>query len=554
MKLDTRAIRYLTAEDWRVLVALQQCSAGGESLSDADSELAQVEVGSKNHEIVPTPLITQLSGLRGGSGVDKSISSLAKVGLIAKVKNATYDGYRLTYGGLDYLALNTYRKQSSVYSVGNQIGVGKESDIYVVADPNGTQRVLKIHRLGRISFRTVKTNRDYLRNRSSASWMYLSRLAAMKEFAFMRVLKDNGFSVPEPIAQSRHTLVMELIDAFPLRQIASIPDPALLYAELVEMIISLARHGLIHGDFNEFNILVRETRERTRTPTPTASRSRVRTPSPSLNSNPAPKSDPSPSDSALAPLSESQDVTEQFSEGDQAPINSTSSPNPNPSTQSQNVRLIPVLIDFPQMLSISHPDAQSYFDRDVSCIKRFFQRRFGFTSDTPGPFFADAVEPRQLVKRLDVEVQASGFSKKIVKELEAHLAASRLEPEDMEHPASQDEADDASSSSETSLDDDADDSPIYPEIAYLAATTHKDLTEAPPKMNEREDAQSEIIGAMRELDTSPDHKASSPPTGSTPIKAYGDKTTHGIAQSRTREQDKGKRAGSGKKAAAGWAI
>ncbi|KAK4925407.1 hypothetical protein LTR28_012259, partial [Elasticomyces elasticus] len=243
-----------------------------------------------------------------------------------------------------------------------------------------------------------------------------------------------------------------------------------------------------------------------------------------------------------------------FSEGDQAPINSTSSPNPNPSTQSQNVRLIPVLIDFPQMLSISHPDAQSYFDRDVSCIKRFFQRRFGFTSDTPGPFFADAVEPRQLVKRLDVEVQASGFSKKIVKELEAHLAASRLEPEDMEHPASQDEADDASSSSETSLDDDADDSPIYPEIAYLAATTHKDLTEAPPKMNEREDAQSEIIGAMRELDTSPDHKASSPPTGSTPIKAYGDKTTHGIAQSRTREQDKGKRAGSGKKAAAGWAI
>ncbi|KAK4996925.1 hypothetical protein LTR28_000026, partial [Elasticomyces elasticus] len=192
MKLDTRAIRYLTAEDWRVLVA--QCSARGESLSDADSELAQVEVGSKNHQIVPTPLITQLSGLRGGSGVDKSISSLAKVGLIAKVKNATYDGYRLTYGGLDYLALNTYRKQSSVYSVGNQIGVGKESDIYVVADPNGTQRVLKIHRLGRISFRTVKTNRDYLRNRSSASWMYLSRLAAMKEYAFMRVLKDNGFS------------------------------------------------------------------------------------------------------------------------------------------------------------------------------------------------------------------------------------------------------------------------------------------------------------------------------------------------------------------------
>lgn len=67
MKLDTKAIRYLTAEDWRVLTA--------------------VEMGSKNHEIVPTPLITQIASLRS-SGVHKCISNLAKVGLIAKVKNA----------------------------------------------------------------------------------------------------------------------------------------------------------------------------------------------------------------------------------------------------------------------------------------------------------------------------------------------------------------------------------------------------------------------------------------------------------------------------------
>lgn len=48
----------------------------------------QVEMGSKNHEVVPTSLIAQISGLRGASGVNKSISAIAKVGLIAKVKNA----------------------------------------------------------------------------------------------------------------------------------------------------------------------------------------------------------------------------------------------------------------------------------------------------------------------------------------------------------------------------------------------------------------------------------------------------------------------------------
>jgi RIO kinase 2 len=103
----------------------------------------QVEMGSKNHEVVPNSLTAQISGLRGG-GVNKVLGSLAKRGLISKVQNSKCasiphscncssiepskdDGYRLTYGGYDYLALRTFSKRGSVYSVGNQIGVGKES-------------------------------------------------------------------------------------------------------------------------------------------------------------------------------------------------------------------------------------------------------------------------------------------------------------------------------------------------------------------------------------------------------------------------------------------
>jgi len=37
------------------------------------------------------------------------------------------EGYRLTYGGYDYLAMRALSKRDSMYSVGNQIGVGKES-------------------------------------------------------------------------------------------------------------------------------------------------------------------------------------------------------------------------------------------------------------------------------------------------------------------------------------------------------------------------------------------------------------------------------------------
>lgn len=56
------------------------------------------------------------------------------------------DGYRLTNTGYDYLALKTLTTRQIVSSFGNQIGVGKESNIYVVADPEDKPICLKLHR------------------------------------------------------------------------------------------------------------------------------------------------------------------------------------------------------------------------------------------------------------------------------------------------------------------------------------------------------------------------------------------------------------------------
>lgn len=183
----------------------------------------------------------------------------------------------------------------------------------------------------------------------------------------MKVLRENGFRVPEPVAQSRHTVVMELIDAFPLRQIQEVPDPAGLYAELIDIVLRLASFGLIHGDFNEFNILIREDE---------------------------------------VPATETSDEAK------------TEISDPKVGTV-----LTPVIIDFPQMVSIDHTNAEMYFDRDINCIKSFFERRFGFVSDERGPFFADAKKLAGGLKskRLDVEVEASGFSKKMAKELDKYM-------------------------------------------------------------------------------------------------------------------------------------
>lgn len=56
------------------------------------------------------------------------------------------DGYRLTNMGYDYLALKTLARRDVVTSFGNQIGVGKESNIYIVANSGGEELCLKLHR------------------------------------------------------------------------------------------------------------------------------------------------------------------------------------------------------------------------------------------------------------------------------------------------------------------------------------------------------------------------------------------------------------------------
>jgi RIO-like serine/threonine protein kinase len=74
---------------------------------------------------------------------------------------------------------------------------------------------------------------------------------------------------------------MEFIDAYPLyvagsfdqylmseqrsltspvrRQIDEVPSPGKLYSQLMDVIVRFAHAGLIHGDYNEFNILIRRS-------------------------------------------------------------------------------------------------------------------------------------------------------------------------------------------------------------------------------------------------------------------------------------------------------
>ncbi|CAD7967071.1 unnamed protein product [Amoebophrya sp. A120] len=299
MRLDTSILRYLTKEDFRVLTS--------------------IEMGQKNHEFVPTTLIEAISNLRRG-GCRKVLSLLLKHKLVVH-DGKKYDGYKLTYNGYDFLALKTFLSRNLIDDVQmTRIGVGKEADVHVCYDQNGKKLALKLHRLGRISFRSIKNNRDYLQHRKHASWMYLSRLAATKEYAYSKALFDAGFNVPKAIDHNRHAILMEFVDAFPLYQMRMLNRPEKVMSSLFRLLLRLAKAGIIHGDFNEFNLMI--------------------------------------------------DTNEKIT-----------------------------LIDFPQIVTMEHTNADFYFERDVNCVLRFFRKRFNLECEE-FPTFEDA---KQMYEELQLE-------------------------------------------------------------------------------------------------------------------------------------------------------
>jgi RIO kinase 2 len=351
MKLDASGLQYLRREELRTLTC--------------------VELGTRNHEIVPTTLIITLSGLPPAK-TKKSLQQLHAYKLVARDK-AAYNGYKLSYMGYDFLALRSLAQQKILKRIGQKLGVGKESDIFYALCANGEEVVVKLHRLGRTSFRAVKNKRDYLGKRHAGSWMFLSRLSAQREFTFMKALYAKGYPIPEPLGWSRHCIAMQRIYGRPLCNISDLLNPQKTYERLMELIVQLAEIGLVHGDFNEFNLMV----------------------------------------------DDEDNVT---------------------------------VIDFPQMISTKHPNAEEQFCHDVNCVQLYFKKKFKLE-------FEDEIDSRALFQSierkedLDVQLRASGWQGNDESDDDEDLAEEidQEEDESESNSSSEDDDDDQEENENSSL-------------------------------------------------------------------------------------------------------
>lgn len=214
-----------------------------------------------------------------------------------------YVGYHINQHGYDCLALNGLVQADIIESFGKSVGIGKEADVYEGLTPDNDVVAIKIHRLGRTSFRQTKRYRDYTANKHHLSWLYASRLAAEKEYEALTILHPLKISVPSPYGQNRHIVVMSNIVGDDLYTINELKRPDKVFDKLLKNIEkSYIKAQIIHGDLSEFNIII----------TP---------------------------------------------------------------------KLEPLLIDWPQWVSITHPNALFYLKRDITNVCNFFEKKFDIISD-----------------------------------------------------------------------------------------------------------------------------------------------------------------------------
>jgi len=220
--------------------------------------LTGIEIEMKNWEWVPVPELQKYTELPPEK-LSYHLKRLRRQKMVVGTLDP-YEGYKIYFEAYDALALNTYVQRKTFSAVGSEIGVGKESVVIevlkepeiAIADPEVL--ILKLHREGRTSFKQVKRTREHLVGKEHFSWIYAARLAANREFTIMKKLYPD-ISIPKPIDQNRHTIVMEVAKGSELSK-TKVLDPEWYLDEILCQIRLVYGKGIIHNDLSEYNIFV----------------------------------------------------------------------------------------------------------------------------------------------------------------------------------------------------------------------------------------------------------------------------------------------------------
>jgi RIO kinase 2 len=219
-------------------------------LNKSDFKILKVFASSlKTRQFLNLSTLSQYSNLSQRL-VQHHLERFVKSGLVGK----SNIGYTLLVTGLDIYVLKILANRNTITSIGPQIGIGKEAEIYLAHDSQEQDKILKMFRLGRSSFKQIKRKRDV--NTSTSSWLLLNIQTAKKEYDILNYLRHSSASFPTPLYRSFHCIVMEPFYGIRLADAESLDDPKSVLEKIIGNVKIAYQNGYINGDLNEYNIMV----------------------------------------------------------------------------------------------------------------------------------------------------------------------------------------------------------------------------------------------------------------------------------------------------------
>lgn len=220
------------------------------SLNKSDFKILKVFASSlKTRQILNLSTLSQYSNLNQRL-VEHHLERLVKSGLVGK----SNIGFTLLVTGLDIYVLKILSNRNTITSIGPQIGIGKEAEIYLAHDSQEKDKILKMFRLGRSSFKQIKRKRDI--STSTSNWLLLNIQTAKREYDILNYLRQSSTSFPTPLYRSFHCIVMEPFYGSRLADAESLDDPQSVLEKIISNVKIAYQNGYINGDLNEYNIMV----------------------------------------------------------------------------------------------------------------------------------------------------------------------------------------------------------------------------------------------------------------------------------------------------------
>ncbi len=210
------------------------------------------------NEFIPYSKLQSMLGKKSENELRLTLTKLLDLKLIHK-NNAKYE-FKLTYSGLDILAVKILYINKILNKLGTVIGEGKESIVYRGYDFNNDLIAIKFHRIGKNSYKKIRRRKEA----REKSWLSLTVENAKREYIALRCVSDNGGYVPKPLGLAYNAVAMEFINGVELREVNNLDENIAkeIYDKILDtMRIAFSECKVIHGDLSPYNIMINDQNE-----------------------------------------------------------------------------------------------------------------------------------------------------------------------------------------------------------------------------------------------------------------------------------------------------